>query len=220
MSPDAILFDAGGTLVTIHPDTLGDLVEPLSGERPEPEAMFAAHYRAMHAIVENEGVTDRPDWWEWWLATYLGYAGVAATEETVAVLNRTSGMWRHPIPGAAEAVATIRDAGIRVGVVSNAEGHVADDLAAAGFDGLFETVIDSTRVGVRKPDPAIFSFALDSLGMAPDEVWYVGDSLLFDFGGAANAGLGEFVLVDPFGLYDHEPKVATVADLPALLGLH
>jgi putative hydrolase of the HAD superfamily len=218
--PNAILFDAGGTLVTIHPGKLGDLVEPITGARPDPARMFEAHYRAMDAVLHNVGVTDQPDWWQWWLRTYLGFAGVdSSDDEAAAALSRTRGLWRQPIPGVIDAVTAIKDAGLAVAVVSNADGSVATDLDAAGYDGLFDIIVDSTRVGVSKPDPAIFAIALEALGVAADDSWYIGDSPLFDKAGAANAGLAEFVLVDPIELYDHRPSVATVAELPRLLGL-
>ena len=46
-------------------------------------------------------------------------------------------------------------------------------------------IIDSTIVGVAKPDPAIFSFALDVLDAKPEHVAYVGDSYANDVVGCA-----------------------------------
>jgi putative hydrolase of the HAD superfamily len=219
MTPQAILFDAGGTLVTIHPERFGPVVAPFIDQAPDPGRMFDAHYLAMHSLLSNLDVVARPDWWTWWLGTYLEFAGVGSNDEVVRALRDTRGLWQLAIPGAVEAVAAIKAAGYRVAVVSNADGHVGRDLAAAGYDGLFDIVIDSTEVGVSKPDPAIFAFALDELEVDPADAWYVGDSPLFDHAGASNAGIAEFVLVDPFGLNDHRPQVASVAELPGLLGL-
>lgn len=215
--PKAILFDAGGTLVTIHPELFGDIVEPILGERPSADRMFDAHYLAMDAVVANSQVVKEPGWWKWWLGAYLGFAGLSPSDEATEALSATRGMWQQPIPGVIDAVVAIKDAGYRVAVVSNADGHVSEDLEAAGYGGIFETIVDSTRVGVSKPNPAIFTVALDALELDAAETWYVGDSPLFDLAGAANAGIGEFVMVDPFGLYNYRPQVATVTELPALL---
>ena len=44
------------------------------------------------------------------------------------------------------------------------------------FTNYFETVIDSSEVGIRKPDPKIFQIAVDRLGVLPEEVIVIGDS--------------------------------------------
>ncbi len=218
--PGAILFDAGGTLVTMDPGAFGDVVEPVLGTRPDPKRMLHAHYRAMGAIARNADlVGERPgSWWRWWLEQYLGFAGLAPDPEAVDRLAATTGLWRLPVPGSAAGVRAVIDAGIAVAVVSNADGHVAADLAAAGFGELFEVIVDSTVVGVSKPDPAIFSFALDRLDVDAADAWYVGDSRLFDLKGAEAAGFAEFVLIDPLGMHtDYGPRVASLEELPGLM---
>lgn len=218
--PKAVLFDAGGTLVTMDPDIFGDIVEPILGERPRAERMLAAHYHAMAAIADNTQLLGDGSnaWWPWWLSQFLQFSGVMPHPEAVAALTDSHGIWRLPLDGALEGVVAVAEAGFRVAVVSNADGRVAEDLAAAGFDGLFEIIIDSSLVGVSKPDPAIFTFALDALGVDAADAWYVGDSRVFDLGGAEAAGLAEFVLVDPTGLQDgYQPRIADISELLALL---
>jgi putative hydrolase of the HAD superfamily len=77
-------------------------------------------------------------------------------------------------------------------------------------------VIDSHVVGVEKPDPHIFSFALTALGVPPERCVFIGDSVHFDVEGARNAGIKGFHL-DPFGLCadeDHE-HVTSLSDFAA-----
>ncbi len=219
MTPRAVLFDAGGTLVTMDAGAVGDVVEPHTGHRPDQELLRAAHYTAIHELADEPGRWHgaAPDWWHWWLGRNLELAGIDPTGEAVAALVAARGLWRNPLPGSRAGVAAVRDAGYRVGVVSNADGQVEADLAAAGFGGMFDVVVDSTLVGVSKPDPAIFSFALDALGVAAEDAWYVGDAIQFDVAGGRAAGLGEVVIVDPYGLAGHRPKVASLTELPALL---
>ena len=52
-----------------------------------------------------------------------------------------------------------------------------------------ECVIDSGAVGVSKPDPRIFQIALDAIGVAAADAWYVGDMPGIDVVGARAAGL-------------------------------
>lgn len=219
--PKAVLFDAGGTLVTMDPNRFGDLIEPIVGDRPDPDRMVHAHYHAMAAIADNQDVLAKGSevWWPWWLSQFMQFAGLMPDPKAVQALVDNQGLWRWPLPGALEGVAAIINAGFQVAIVSNADGTVEQDLEAAGFGDFFDIVVDSTVVGVAKPDPGIFTFALDALGVAADDTWYVGDSPLFDGGGAAAAGLAEFVLVDPIGLHDgYQPRISRIDELLVLLG--
>jgi putative hydrolase of the HAD superfamily len=53
----------------------------------------------------------------------------------------------------------------------------------------FELVLAAGDLGIGKPDPAIFQYALDKLALAADAVWHVGDSLTSDVAGAKASGL-------------------------------
>jgi HAD superfamily hydrolase (TIGR01509 family) len=78
---------------------------------------------------------------------------------------------------------------VALGVVSNFYGNVGRILDEVGLAPVLTTVVDSNRVGVSKPDPAIFALAVRALGCRPDEVLYVGDSFEKDVIGAHAAGL-------------------------------
>jgi putative hydrolase of the HAD superfamily len=103
-------------------------------------------------------------------------------------------------------------------VVSNAEGHVERDLNGAGFDGAFETVVDSHVVGVEKPDPAIFEIALRRMKLKRETTIFVGDLPSVDVCGARAAGLGA-VLLDRHEVYADVdvPRIRSLGELPALL---
>lgn len=82
-----------------------------------------------------------------------------------------------------------------LGVISNFYGNVDRVLEEAGIAPLLATIIDSNRVGVSKPDPAIFQLALDDLGCSAAQVLYVGDSFEKDVVGARGAGMRSAWLV-------------------------
>lgn len=65
-------------------------------------------------------------------------------------------------------------------LVSNFYGNVESVITAYGIRPLFKFVIDSADVKVRKPDPRIFSIAIERFGLKPEEVLIVGDSLKND----------------------------------------
>lgn len=73
-------------------------------------------------------------------------------------------------------------------LVSNFYGNIHTVLHEFGMDRLFNPVIESAAVGVRKPDPRIFLLAVEALGYAPGEVVVVGDSYAKDVVPAHLAG--------------------------------
>lgn len=213
MKPVVIMFDAGGTLVLQNPLLMGSKL----GMDIDPQAAFDAHYLTMADFSsrkqQGESVT-----WDWWLEQYFHRLGHRDPSTAGPTIDRGYGMWSWAIPGVVEAIEHITAMGVRVSVISNSDGSVAKSLRDAGFDGRFEDVVDSQLVGFSKPDPRIFELACQRLGVDPDSVWYVGDSMHHDVGGAKNAGLAGAWLVDPLGLYpEHPQRLSSVADLPALL---
>ncbi|MDE6176262.1 MAG: HAD family hydrolase, partial [Paramuribaculum sp.] len=60
--------------------------------------------------------------------------------------------------------------------VSNFYGNVEAVLEAYDLRRYFKTIIESAVVGVRKPDPAIFSLGVEALGCRPDQTLVIGDS--------------------------------------------
>ncbi|HEX2368349.1 MAG TPA: HAD family hydrolase [Acidimicrobiia bacterium] len=201
--PEAVLFDAGGTLVVIDAVTLAGRLDPLGVAVPQQDRVTAAHYRAMAEYSDRLSAGDDLHW-HWWIRRFLDHCDIEATEPVFAAVDKCRWLWHHALPGVVEAVSLLSSRGIRVAVVSNSDGTVGEELVTAGFDGLFETVVDSHVVGVSKPDPRIFAIALDRLGVPATSTWYVGDSPHHDLGGASAAGLGRVYLVDPLGL--HQPR--------------
>ncbi|MBR1389106.1 MAG: HAD family hydrolase [Prevotella sp.] len=73
-------------------------------------------------------------------------------------------------------------------LVSNFYGNIAVVLREFGFEGLFQQIIESAVVGIRKPDPRIFTLGVEALGLQPEEVVVVGDSMDKDIIPAKKAG--------------------------------
>ena len=98
------------------------------------------------------------------------------------------------------------DGGVRTALLSNSWGdHYPDEL----FDGLFDAVVISGRVGMRKPDAEIFRHTADLLGLEPGECVLV-DDLPHNVRGAAAAGM--------VGV-QHTDVDTTRGELEVLLGL-
>lgn len=73
-------------------------------------------------------------------------------------------------------------------LVSNFYGNIAVVLQEFGLDGIFQTIVESAVVGIRKPDPRIFTLGVEALALQPAEVTVVGDSIDKDIVPARNAG--------------------------------
>jgi len=108
-----------------------------------------------------------------------------------------------------ERVRTLRTEGYRLGLVTNnvREGS-ATWRAMVPVDELFDVVVDSSEVGMRKPNPAIFRHTLELLGGVPPDQAIFLDDTQSNVDGARRAGL-QAILVD-------DPDEA-VADLDAIL---
>lgn len=77
----------------------------------------------------------------------------------------------------------------RMGIVSNFYGNLATVCDDCGIRELFDVIVDSAQVGVRKPDPRIFGTAVEALGLRPAGVVFVGDSPSRDMAGARTVGM-------------------------------
>jgi putative hydrolase of the HAD superfamily len=62
-------------------------------------------------------------------------------------------------------------------------------IRKTGLDKIFDTVIISEEMGVKKPDTQIFNIALERIGVRADESMFVGDHLHNDVGGSQSAGM-------------------------------
>jgi len=120
----------------------------------------------------------------------------------VAVL-REKGFRELPVdPEAVRVLRALRERGLRLGIASNWEGDLEEHLQEAGLLELFDVVAESHWVGHTKPDPELFRWALDRMGVQPDRAVHVGDSYEPDIHGARAAGLRGAVLLDPLDLHD------------------
>lgn len=82
----------------------------------------------------------------------------------------------------------LKQRGDRMVLVSNFYGNINAVLCDFNLDGLFEDIIESAVVGIRKPDPRIFELGVKALGVEAQEVTVVGDSMEKDILPAKSIG--------------------------------
>jgi len=206
----AVFLDAGNTLLRIDYAVIAAELAR-HGVRVTPDQVQRAEWRARvrlddevlsrarpGATTEDSSVATA------YLRFVLEGLGVTdeATIERVAEWRRTYnlpvGFWNTLEPQAPEALALVREAGLRAAVISNSNGSIRAILSSLGLAAHFDFVLDSSEVGVEKPDPRIFALALGQAGLTPAEAVYVGDLYSVDVRGARAAGL-RAVLLDPGG---------------------
>ncbi|HLH77377.1 MAG TPA: HAD family hydrolase [Candidatus Binataceae bacterium] len=110
-----------------------------------------------------------------------------------------------------------------LGVVSNFYGNLERVLADAGILELTTTVIDSSQVGVFKPDPYIFALALQALGARAEHTLMIGDSLTKDCAPARALGMKTALVTGArsacaAAATGADYVIADLADLHSLLG--
>ena len=183
-----------------------------------------AHYIAARVFpMDLAGDEDLGPYWDHYLRAYAGSLGVGdpLLGETVEHLRNefvSGALWSHVIDGSKVGLAELVATGVPVGIVSNSDGTIERRLRSMGILQVGQgpgvdvrCVVDSGSVGIEKPDPRIFDYALEHLGIEAEGVWYVGDTPGFDVVGARRAGIKP-LLMDPFSV-NHDFGADTVTSL-------
>lgn len=198
----AVLFDLTGVLTTspwpaITAAAQGDLellVGPYHEDTDHP----------WHRLERGEIAID-----EWLTAVNTLAESAGATLDLTPMQSLLSTLSVHD--DVVEHIRVLRADGYRTALVTNnvREGS-ATWRAMLPLDDLFDIVVDSSSVGMRKPDPAIFVHTLDLLGgVAPERAVFL-DDVEGNLAGARLAGL-RTILVD-------DPPAPALAELDLLLG--
>ena len=204
----AVIFDAGNTLLRMNYRVIAEQLaargRAVSAEQVEEAELRArvrldphlapgrstesatTHGRYLRYLLEHLAVTDE--------------AEIDAIARWRRAYNLPVGLWNRADPEALEAVRRVRAAGLVAGVISNSNGSVRSILEETGLARHLDFIIDSSVVGVEKPDPRIFELGLREAAVRPDQAVYVGDLYSVDVLGARGAGL-DGILLDPGGFW-------------------
>ena len=110
------------------------------------------------------------------------------------------------------ALERLRTEGMRIVIASNHVWRLDEIVRALGLDGYVDHLVNSARVGYRKPHPAIYRAALDASGVPAGETVMVGDSVGHDVRGAERAGM-HGVYLDRAGTATPPEGVRTITTL-------
>ena len=184
MEIDAALFDFGGVLV--REGSVNDFARMAPHADPEVVLRHAVgpyhedHDHPWHRVERGE-----LDMAEWYTLTVAALA-----EAGIDVVIPTSGsVLFTPNEPVVEAVREVRAAGGRTAVVTNNVRELSHTWRPVlPLDELFDTIVDSCEVGLRKPNPAIYLLAVERLGVPPERAVLL-DDIESNLRGAEAAGL-------------------------------
>jgi epoxide hydrolase-like predicted phosphatase len=201
-----LLVDYGGVLTNPLSETVGAW---LRADGIEPSRFAGLMRRWLATGAERNAVHDletgrisAADFERLLAAELAGPDGIPPAHE--GILAR---MFAGFLPDAdmLDAVRKARAAGVRTGLLSNSWGF---DYPRDDWDAVFDVVVISGEVGLRKPDPEIYTLAADRLGLPPEAIVFV-DDLAPNVRAATEAGM--------VGVRHIAPD-STVEELERLLG--
>lgn len=218
----AVFFDVGNTMLRPYPsvsvvcqDVLTEAgysrdLDDIRRLMPLADAFYEDCYR-----TDDTFWTDDARATEVWVGMYAIVCRELGIADDAPLLARRvydqferADRWR-PYDDVLPVLLRLRDRGLRLGVISNWDLRLRKLLGDLGLSELFDVIVCSAEVGIRKPDPRIFERACEAVGVAPQDAVHVGDHGYADLLGARSAGL-RAVLIDRQG---GEPAAAGPAPI-------
>lgn len=216
-----VFLDAGGVL--LFPNWIR-VSEALArqGVEVEPKALSLAEPLARKQLDDGNTIGTTTDASRGWLFfdLILEQAGVPRSEQTAAALtelhtyHQANNLWELVPDGVRPALTALRDRGLTLVVVSNANGTLRAHMERIGLGAYLDHVIDSCDEGVEKPDPRLFEIALVRANARAESTIHVGDIYQVDVVGARAAGIRP-VLLDETGQHPNADctRVSSLSEL-------
>ena len=138
-------------------------------------------------------------WTQWMLPDY-------PTEKIAPISGKLTRLWRDhdgrrvPRPDVKDVIIELNQRGYILGIIANTitETEIPDWIESDGLIEYFKTVVLSSKVRIRKPDPEIYWEAARRIGVEPARCAYVGDNPIRDVEGCRAAGFGMMIIfVEP-----------------------
>jgi HAD superfamily hydrolase (TIGR01509 family) len=210
---DLLCLDAGNTVIFLDHARLAAILRRV-GVEVAPDVLVRTEGEAKR-LAESGGLVDvswafreRPGALAWgkMVATIVVRAGLPEARAGELLdhawrEHEVMNLWCKVPEGLGLALDDLRETGARVAIISNSEGMLERLFTELGIRGHFDAVVDSGLVGVEKPDPRIFAFALERFSVPASRTLHLGDVFATDVLGARAAGL-RHALIDPFGHYE------------------
>jgi len=213
---EAIFLDLGNTLRILikdeeHMSKARREITRLLGTDEDPVAFCEKlnnRYKSYRKwAFENMREASEAEMWTRWLVPDFPPEKIAPLGAELTYQYRQSMGRRVVVDGGKEVVTELKKRGYILGIISNLIGtrEIPEWLEAEDFKKYFKSVVLSSLLGIRKPDPAIYLEAARQAGVEPGKCVYVGDNLNRDVTGTRAAGFGMVaIMISPEGLAEAE----------------
>ena len=189
MKYQAVIFDLYGTLITTMPDYI-DWVKVMASMVSAPEGDFVRLWNATHkqrTIGEFIRFQDC-------LAHVCQQLDLQVTKKQIeSVVKLRFDRTRQEVltsqPQAIETVSQLKTSGYKIALLSNCSTETTTAWDETLFAKYFNVTIFSCSVGLMKPDPRIFSLAVEKLQVKPEECLYIADGMDGELKAAATVGM-------------------------------
>lgn len=200
----AVFFDAIKTLFSPYPSEAGlyqAVIKNVTGKELSIEELKDILKFAMDETEKLDAVKGNSiQQWEHYPTKIAELIGCEASECKNVGDKLRYETWGNPnnyrlyddILGTLE---LLKKKNIYIACVSNEDGWLSNFFDHFGIKNYFEFILTSAEVGVEKPNPAIFKEAINKTAFMPEEILFVGDSLISDYYGAGPVGMKP-VLID------------------------
>jgi putative hydrolase of the HAD superfamily len=227
----AIFFDLGETLVTQNiEDNMVTMraLEKISKIIPRPKSpselftIYKQGYKVNEAFrTKNHVEIPIQAWMAQLLRKALGEEPQdSLAEEAIKIVVSARAENAVVFPDSKPLLEKLSKRRIKLGIISNVSSHdvAVEILRKVGLLEYFDKVVTSAFVGIRKPDPGIFLFALMQFGLQPQEAVIVGDSEKHDVWGGTITGM-KTVLVSKRSIADSiaDYRFSSLAEAAATL---
>jgi HAD superfamily hydrolase (TIGR01662 family) len=213
---EAIFLDVGNTLRIVIEDkdfmaqARQQLVE-LTGAQETPDAFYEkleARYKVLRKRAkENLIEASEKEMWTQWMLPDFPAKKIGPLAGKLTRLWRDCDGRRVPREDVKKVVIELSKRGYLLGIIANTitETEIPDWLESDGLAKYFKTVVLSSKVGIRKPNPEIYWEAARRIGVEPARCVYVGDNPVRDVEGAQLAGFGMMIILEEPATLAKEP---------------
>ncbi len=213
---EAIFLDVGNTLRIVIEDpefsqnAMQELMTLVGAKESQAEffAKVEQRWKAYRKISKTELVEAcEADLWTKHLLPDYPAERIAPMHGKLTRLWRDRDGRRVPRHDARETIIELDRRGYLLGIIANTitETEIPDWMESDGVRDYFKTVILSSKVGIRKPNPEIYWMAAREIGVEPAKCAYLGDNPVRDVEGTRAAGFGMMILFDEPATTAKEP---------------
>lgn len=209
MKINNIFFDAGSTIIYINMPFISKVLEKFD-LYVSPEQLTQIEYKTRNLIDKPNVISSSNDVSRWhvYFEYILQVAGLSDKDKLHKAISELkeyhdkNNIW-NLLPPFIPPMLRRLSKKYRLGIISNSDGSIDNLLERLGIRKYFSIIVDSYSVGYEKPNPKIFTIALEKAKASPQSSLYIGDLYYVDVVGAEKVGI-TCILIDPID--NHKDK--------------